>query len=57
MLVTAGIVGLILPGPGTPALIAGGLALWPKAFGNWSRGSSGTTQSYTVRACSKSIVS
>lgn len=32
MLVTAGIVGLILPGPGTPALIAGGLALWPKAF-------------------------
>jgi hypothetical protein len=33
MLVTAGIVGLILPGPGTPALIAGGLALWPKAFG------------------------
>jgi hypothetical protein len=33
MLVTAGIVGLILPGPGTPALIAGGLVLWPKAFG------------------------
>ena len=33
MLITAGIVGLILPGPGTPALIAGGLALWPKAFG------------------------
>jgi hypothetical protein len=33
MLVTAGIMGLILPGPGTPALIAGGLALWPKAFG------------------------
>jgi hypothetical protein len=33
MLITAGIVGLILPGPGTPAIIAGGLALWPKAFG------------------------
>jgi Putative transmembrane protein (PGPGW) len=32
MLVTAGIVGLILPGPGTPAIIAGGLALWPSAF-------------------------
>ena len=32
MLITAGIMGLILPGPGTPALIAGGLALWPKAF-------------------------
>jgi Putative transmembrane protein (PGPGW) len=32
MLITAGIVGLILPGPGTPALIAGGLALWPRAF-------------------------
>jgi hypothetical protein len=33
MLITAGIVGVILPGPGTPAIIAGGLALWPKAFG------------------------
>jgi hypothetical protein len=33
MLITAGIVGFILPGPGTPAIIAGGLALWPKAFG------------------------
>ena len=33
MLITAGILGLILPGPGTPAIIAGGLALWPEAFG------------------------
>jgi len=33
MLVTAGIVGFILPGPGTPAIIAGGLVLWPEAFG------------------------
>jgi hypothetical protein len=33
MLITAGIVGIILPGPGTPAIIAGGLALWPNAFG------------------------
>ncbi|MFI5458493.1 MAG: hypothetical protein ACHRXM_23930 [Isosphaerales bacterium] len=33
MLITAGIVGLILPGPGTPAIIAGGLVLWPKGFG------------------------
>ena len=33
MLITAGIVGFILPGPGTPAIIAGGLALWPRAFG------------------------
>ena len=32
MLITAGIVGFILPGPGTPAIIAGGLALWPSAF-------------------------
>ena len=32
MLMAAGVVGLILPGPGTPALIAGGLALWPGAF-------------------------
>ena len=33
MLITAGIVGFVLPGPGTPAIIAGGLALWPDAFG------------------------
>ena len=33
MLIAAGVVGVILPGPGTPALIAGGLALWPGAFG------------------------
>ncbi len=33
MLITAGIVGVILPGPGVPAVIAGGLALWPQAFG------------------------
>ena len=32
MLIAAGVVGLILPGPGTPALVAGGLALWPGAF-------------------------
>lgn len=32
MLVAAGVVGLILPGPGTPALVAGGLVLWPGAF-------------------------
>lgn len=33
MLLTAGIVGFILPGPGTPAIIAGGIVLWPNAFG------------------------
>jgi hypothetical protein len=33
MLITAGIMGLVLPGPGTPAIIAGGLALWPEGFG------------------------
>jgi hypothetical protein len=33
MLIAAGVVGVILPGPGTPALIAGGLVLWPGAFG------------------------
>jgi hypothetical protein len=33
MLITAGIVGFILPGPGAPAIIAGGLVLWPEAFG------------------------
>ena len=33
LLIAAGIVGIVLPGPGTPAVIAGGLALWPNAFG------------------------
>jgi len=39
MLMTVGVLGIILPGVvGTPAVIAGGLVLWPKAFGkveNW----------------------
>jgi hypothetical protein len=34
LLVLIGILGLLLPGPvGTPFVIAGGVALWPKAFG------------------------
>jgi hypothetical protein len=33
MLISAGILGVILPGPGIPAIIAGGLALWPNSFG------------------------
>jgi hypothetical protein len=34
MLVSVGVLGMILPGVvGTPAIIAGGLVLWPKAFG------------------------
>lgn len=34
MLVSVGALGMVLPGMmGTPALIAGGLVLWPKAFG------------------------
>ncbi len=34
LLLSVGVLGFILPGIiGTPALIAGGLALWPKAFG------------------------
>jgi hypothetical protein len=39
MLMTVGVLGLVLPGVvGAPAMIAGGLVLWPKAFGkveNW----------------------
>ena len=41
MLVSAGVIGLVLPGPGTPVLVAGGLILWPRAFGKverWFRG-------------------
>lgn len=37
MLVSAGIIGVILPGPGVPALVAGGLILWPEAFGKADR--------------------
>jgi hypothetical protein len=32
MLVSAGALGVVLPGPGVPALVAGGLILWPKGF-------------------------
>jgi hypothetical protein len=33
MLLSAGLVGFVLPGPGIPALLAGGLILWPRGFG------------------------
>jgi hypothetical protein len=34
MLVSVGVLGFVLPGMvGTPAIIAGGLVLWPKTFG------------------------
>ncbi len=37
MLVSAGLIGVVLPGPGAPALVAGGLILWPGAFGKVER--------------------
>lgn len=38
LLVTIGAMGVVLPGlAGTPALIAGGLMLWPKGFGAVNR--------------------
>ncbi len=37
MLVSAGLIGVVLPGPGVPALVAGGLILWPKGFGKAER--------------------
>lgn len=33
MLLSAGVIGFVMPGPGTPAIIAGGLVLWPQGFG------------------------
>jgi hypothetical protein len=33
VLLSAGVLGFVLPGPGTPALIAGGMVLWPERFG------------------------
>ncbi len=42
MLVSVGVMGVVLPGIlGAPALVAGGLVLWPEAFGKvegWFRG-------------------
>jgi hypothetical protein len=32
MLVTAGALGVVLPGPGIPVMVAGGLILWPAGF-------------------------
>ena len=38
LLLTLGVLGLLLPGPiGTPALLAGGVVLWPGTFGRISR--------------------
>ncbi len=38
LLLALGVLGLILPGPiGTPALVAGGVVLWPGTFGRVSR--------------------
>lgn len=37
MLVSAGVIGFVLPGPGAPALVAGGLILWPERFGKVER--------------------
>lgn len=39
LLVALGVLGLVLPGPiGTPALVAGGLVLWPSGFRGVARG-------------------
>jgi hypothetical protein len=42
LLASVGVLGIVLPGiAGAPALIAGGLVLWPKTFGkveNWFQG-------------------
>lgn len=38
LLVTIGVMGVVLPGiVGTPALVAGGLMLWPRGFGAVNR--------------------
>jgi hypothetical protein len=37
MLVSAGVIGIVLPGPGAPAIVAGGLILWPEAGGRAER--------------------
>ena len=42
LLASVGVLGFVLPGiAGTPALIAGGLVLWPKTFGKVERWFSG----------------
>ncbi len=38
LLLALGVLGLLLPGPiGTPALVAGGVVIWPGTFGKVSR--------------------
>jgi hypothetical protein len=38
LLLAFGVLGLLLPGPiGTPALLAGGVVIWPGTFGRLSR--------------------
>ncbi len=32
MLLAAGVAGMVLPGPGVPLVIAGGMVLWPRTF-------------------------
>jgi hypothetical protein len=33
LLVVAGAIGIVLPGPGTPVFLAGAAVLWPSVFG------------------------
>ena len=44
MLITAGVVGLILPGPGTPTLLAGGLRYGPEHSVSSRHGSNSAIQ-------------
>ncbi len=37
LLVVAGVIGIVLPGPGTPVFLAGASVLWPSVFGRVER--------------------
>ncbi len=53
LLASVGVLGVVLPGiAGAPALIAGGLVLWPKTFGkveNWFQGRFPDTHRQSMR--------
>ncbi len=37
LLIVAGVIGIVLPGPGTPVFLAGATVLWPSVFGRVER--------------------
>ena len=55
MLMSVGVLGVVLPGmAGTPAIIAGGLVLWPRTFGKLERWIQAPLPRRIIRGCGRS---